>query len=166
MRISQLKEATEQVFTQPKYIIMGLLFAVFVFIFNALVTNLSLLWNFFSIELFWNLLLGIRESMAVYAIISMFILSLLGGVVLSMSVFLVRRQIAFNAGTGSGGIFMSIIAPSCSACAVGVLGILGIGGVLSVLPFHGSEFSVIALLLLVFSIMYLSKKIVTVSCKV
>jgi hypothetical protein len=92
--------------------------------------------------------------------------SLLSGIVLSLSLFLLKRQLSYSAGIGLSGIITSILTPACSSCALGLAGILGIGGFLSVLPFKGMELGVVGIVLLLISIVYLSKKITMIICKI
>jgi hypothetical protein len=164
--IRDVSQSMQEVFSQKRYVLIALIFFLVLFLFNVLLMNFSLIWNLFSFELLWNLIIGISASRTWYSAISMIVLSFLGGIVLAMTVYLIRRQIAFNATSGSSGILISIIAPSCSACAIGILGIIGVGGAIAALPFEGLEINILALVLLFWSIIYLSKTIATVVCEV
>ena len=153
-----------EVFGKTRYVVIAVVFAVALFLFNVAIMNWSLLWNLFSFELLWNLIVGISTSRTWYSATSMILLSILGGIVLAMTLFLIRRQIKFNAASGTGGLLIGIIAPSCSACAIGLLGLLGVGGAIAALPFEGLEINVLALILLLWSMFYLAKKIETKVC--
>jgi len=63
-------------------------------------------------------------------------------------------------------VLVSIVAPACPSCAIGLLSILGLGGFLAVLPFKGLELGVLGVVVLIFSTVYLSGKIVTNTCTI
>lgn len=162
MIINSLKE----VFRHTRYVAVAVLFFVSLFYFNIALMNYAILIDLFSLELIWNLTWGIYFSRTCYSATSMILLSLLGGMVLAMTLYLIRRQIKFSNASGIVGIITSIVAPSCSACAIGLLGLLGIGGAIAALPFEGLEINILALILLCWSLYTLSKKIQTTVCEI
>jgi plastocyanin len=88
-------------------------------------------------------------------------MSILAGIVVAMTIYLVKRQIKGNLKASSSSILVSLIAPACPSCAIGLLSVLGFGGFLAVLPFKGLELGFIGLGLLGVSTVYLSNKITT-----
>jgi hypothetical protein len=101
---------------------------------------------------------------------SILILSVvLFGINIALLIFYIRRrQSTSNAGgTASlvslGGAVSAVLGIGCAACGsvilTAVLGLLGAGGLLVLLPFHGVEFGVLGVVLLLVSCWYLIKKI-------
>lgn len=158
---NNIKEALNQVYSEKRYIIFSGLFSIFVFSFNAAIRNYKLLFSGFSVSLLLNLIIGVHSTMSPLSYFFLIIISLLSGIVFSLSLFLLQRQIMYSAGIGLSGIITSILTPACSSCALGLAGILGISGVLSLLPFKGLELGVLGIGLLLVSLVYLSGKITT-----
>lgn len=163
---NNIKEALNQVYSEKRYILFSGLFSIFVFSFNAAIRNYKLLFSEFSVSLLLNLIIGLHSTMSPVSLVFLILISLLSGIVFSLSIFLLRRQITYSAGIGLSGIITSILTPACSSCALGLAGVLGISGVLSLLPFKGLELGILGIVLLGMSIMYLSGKISTKVCDV
>lgn len=164
--ITKTKEALKEVYSGKKYFVFSGLFSFFVFSFNAAIRNYKLLFSEFSVSLFLNLVIGVHSTMSPISFLFLIIISLLSGIVFSLSLFLLKRQISYSAGIGLSGIITSILTPACSSCALGLAGILGIGGFLSVLPFKGLELGVLGIVLSGVSLVYLSDKIATKVCDI
>ncbi len=99
------------------------------------------------------------------SLLVLILISTLAGVVASLSVYLIKRK--FSSGiVGGSGVLFSVVAPTCPSCSIGLLSMLGIGGFLSVLPFKGLELGFLSVILLLISVVFLSKKIVTKTCSV
>ncbi len=94
--------------------------------------------------------------------------AILFGINISLLIYYIRRQqvksdnIAAHL-TSLGGIVSATFGIGCAACGSIILTALlttfGAGGLILWLPFHGVEFSVLGIILLCFSVYYLSKKI-------
>lgn len=140
--------------------------AVLLFLFNLLVTNYRILFANFSFEFFFSFILGSLRIMELFSLILLVMISLLAGIVVTMMFFLLLRQVRGAVGAGLGGFFLSVAAPSCPSCAMGLLSVLGFGGFLALLPFKGRELGVLALLLLGFSLVHLSRKVTAATCPV
>ncbi|MBI2582349.1 hypothetical protein HYV87_04465 [Candidatus Woesearchaeota archaeon] len=164
--LSMIKEALDQVYSERRYFLFSGLFAFLMFSLNALIGNYKLIFSEFSLLLVFDLLVSVHSTMSAVSFIFLLIVSLLSGVVFSLSLFLVKRQLSYGAGIGLSGIIASVLTPACSSCALGLTGILGIGGFLSVLPFKGLELGVLSIVLLGVSLVYLSGKIVAKVCEV
>jgi len=165
-KLNHIIRALHEVYSEKKYFLFSGIFSLSVFSFNAAIRNYKLLFSEFSISLFLNLVLSAHSSMSLISFVFLVVVSLLSGVVFSLSLFLLRRQVTYSAGIGLSGIITSILTPACSSCALGLAGILGIGGFLSVLPFKGLELGVLGIILLGVSLLYLSGKIATKFCDV
>ena len=164
--LNNIREALHEVYSERKYFLFSGLFSLSVFSLNALIGNFKLIASQFSLVLMVDLLASTHSTMSTVSFVFLIIISLLSGIVFSLSIFLFKRQISYNAGVGVTGIVSSILAPACSSCALGLAGILGIGGFLSILPFKGLELGVLGIILLGVSLVYLSGKITTKVCDV
>lgn len=156
--------ALQQIYTEKKYYLLSLGMSLFIFTFHSLLYNYNLLIHDFSLKLLFLLFLGTATARTITSLIFLIILSVLGGIVFSAAVYVLHMQISSGVKTGVLGIFMSIIAPACSSCALGILGLLGLGGVLLALPFKGQELNIAAMIILLFSLVSLSKRIVAKTC--
>lgn len=157
--------AWKQAYQEKKYWAITFIAALLLFSLNAIIRNYQLLISQFSLKLLFSLILGLTATFTFFGFISLIIISLLGGVVVTYSIFLIRRQLSFSAGAGAPGIFAAILAPACPSCAVGLFGILGLGGFLTFLPWKGQELSIVAIAVALLSLAYLSKKIVATVCE-
>ena len=162
----QVIEAQKQVYIRWEYGLIAMLSALLLFSFNILIRNYTLLFHYFSFSLLFSLLQGAFASLPGYGMVFLFLFSMLGGMVVASSMFLLRRQMAMGAAGGVVGIIVSILAPACPGCALSLVGIVGLGGFLALLPFKGIELGILGVLLLLGSLVYLSQKINTVACDV
>ncbi|MBT4539266.1 hypothetical protein HOC32_03200 [Candidatus Woesearchaeota archaeon] len=151
-------------YSKPSYAIISVVFFLLLVSFNLLISNYKLLLSDFS--LFFPLLIGAHVAISKISLILLIAMSLLAAIVLSMTIYLVKRQVKSAVGASSSGLLVSIIAPACPSCAIGLLSTLGFGSFLAVLPFKGLELGVLGLILLVASTIYLANKIVTTTCEI
>ena len=102
-----------------------------------------------------------------YSFIGVIVISLLFGFLFSLVFYKVnffkdsseKKSGLFGImGSGVFGAFAGIFATGCAACGVGLVSILGISaGFLSIFPYHGFEFTLISIFILVFAIIKISK---------
>ncbi|HIH11581.1 TPA: hypothetical protein HA241_05290 [Candidatus Woesearchaeota archaeon] len=164
--IQILKEGLRDTYSKPFSFLITVIVAVIIFAFNILIYNYSIIATTFSWKLVLFLLGGVTASRGIVATAILTLISILTGVVVAQTVYILRRQREWNAGVGTSSIIASIIAPTCAPCALSLFGILGIGGFLTILPFKGAELSILAIIVLIGSVTYLSKKITTKICPV
>ena|SRR3989338_6756677 len=164
--INNIQKTLQEVYSDKKYFILSGLFSLWVFSLNALISNYKLIISEFSFLLLFNLIISAHSAMSELSFFFLILVSLLSGIVFSLSIFLLRRQINYSAGIGLSGVITSVLTPACSSCALGLTGLLGISGTLSVLPFKGLELGILGIILLLFSLIYLSQKITTTICEV
>lgn len=164
--IKKVTEALKDVYHVKRYYAISFSVALALFLFNALINNYRIILSDFSFKLFFFLLIGTLSSIATSSLIMLIVMSILTGIVIAMTIFLLRRQTKGVIEASSSGLFVSIIAPACPSCAIGLLSVLGLGGFLAVLPFKGLELGVLGVILLIVSVIYLSNKITTKTCKV
>ena len=160
--LEQVKKALQEVYKRKKYFLVTLVFAFLIVMFNLLVNNYRLILS--QPSLIPILMLGSFGTISKTAFSLLLVSALLGGMVFSMGIFLVARQIGGTVGASSS-VLLSVIAPSCPACAIGPLSVLGLSGYLAVLPFQGLELGILSIIILSVSLVYLSGKIETKVCK-
>jgi hypothetical protein len=98
-------------------------------------------------KIFFGLIRGIFTSMPLYGAVMLVIIGFLTGLNV---VLIAKRSLRLRqaGAVGVGSMFGALLG-GCSACATGILPLLGMSGALAVLPFHGSEFAVLAIVILV-----------------
>ena len=158
--------ALKEVYRQKWYYALTFFVATAIVIANPLIRNYKIFISSFSFPLAYSLVIGSPAATTTSSLLTLIVISLLAGVVFSLSVFLFQRQFASGATVGIGGIVVGLLAPACPTCAVGLLGILGLGGLLVFLPWKGLELSILAIGLLLLSIFLLSKKVETKICEI
>lgn len=156
----------KEVYSKISYITVGLLFGATIFSLNLFLGDYSSLNIGFSIHNIVGTIFLALEIINIKALVLLMVVSLLSGLVFGLMIYIIRRQIKTSKAAGISGILVSVVTPACPACAVGFLGFLGLGGVLTSLPFHGKEFGILGVVLLLFSTWYLSKKVTTTVCEV
>ncbi len=160
-----MQQALKQVFTK-NYVAIALLTAIVIFCANAIVKNFTIITKSFSLQLIYELIKATPQTMATTPLVLLTTISLLGGIVIALSIYTIKRQIKSDAKMGTSAIILSILIPACPSCAVGVVGILGIGGLITALPFKGLELGALTIILLLISTVYLTKKVATTQCKI
>jgi len=163
---NKARNALKEVYNSKKYLFITISVALVLFLFNILVNNYRILFSNFSFSLFFSLIQGTLASITILSIIILIVMSILAGIVVAMTIYLIRRQIKGSFKTSSSSVLVSLIVPTCSSCAMGFLSLLGIGGFLTVLPFKGLELGFLGIGLLGISVVYLLNKIVTKTCSI
>jgi hypothetical protein len=166
--IKSFNQAWKKVYANKLYVGVSVVFALLIFSFNTVINNYSLLLNEFSFSLLFTLIGGSTVSMTKSSLVLIVLMSVLAGIVLSFSLYLLKRQFvtaASAATAGSSGLLVSILTPACPSCAIGFLSVLGLGGFLGLLPFKGLELSFLGLGILVYSLVFLSGKINSTLCE-
>ena len=166
MKLIDFKKATKEVYQEPKYYFVTFSFALFIYIINVVLHNPSFILKNFSLLLFFNLIFGFIHTVSFSSFILLIFIAILGGISLTYSIFLLKRQIKHSAYASSSSIVASLLAPACASCALGLFGILGLSGFLAALPFKGLELGLFAIIILLISIYYLSEKVIAKVCKI
>lgn len=162
-RLPTIQRALREVYAAKRYLFLSGGVALFVITFNLVINNYRLLFSQFSLPLFFSLFQGSLASIATASLALLLVTAILTGVVVAMATFLVRRQVKHSASSLSG-LLVSVITPTCPSCAVGLLSVLGLGGFLAFLPFKGLELGILGIAVLLFFLVFLSKKITTTVC--
>lgn len=164
--LNRIKEALKGVYDRKTYLLLTLTFSFLIFSSNSFFRNYKLLFSEFSFSLFFNLIFTTHQSLPTISFLFLLITSLLAGIVFSFGFFLTKKQIKSGIGMGLSGILVGMLTPACPSCALGLFGILGLGGVLAVLPFKGMELGVLGIVILLFYLVYLSRKITATACNI
>mgnify|MGYP001571375839 CR=1 FL=1 len=164
-QLANIRLALQEVYAAKRYLFLSGGVALFVLSFNLVVNNYRLIFSQFSLPLFFSLLRGSLASIATVSLAFILITAILAGIVVAMATFLVRRQVKHSASSLSS-LLISIITPTCPSCAIGLLSVLGLGGFLAFLPFKGLELGVLGIAVLLFFLVFLSKKIMTTTCTI
>ena len=157
-QLRAIKEALTTVYQHPHSFFITLIVALVIFLFNILVNNYKIIFSQFSVSLLFSLISGTLSFMTKPSIVVLSVISVLSGVVITMILFVVRRQIKTSLGAGSG-VVLSFLLPGCSSCGIGILSLLGFSGFFSILPFKGLEFGIFGIIILLLSMVYLANKI-------
>ncbi len=178
-----IKKAFKIVFEDRFYIFLAFFVSVLLFVLSTWLANLKLIYTVFfyseasflkKLEVLLNLFTSIGTNFTVFAIFYTVVIAVLFGINVSMLAFYMKknRSIAGRGGAVSlGGLTSGIFGVGCASCGTLIIGPLlaffGASGVLAYLPFGGQEFGVVAILLLLFSVYLIAKKISTPAvCKV
>ena len=174
-----LLKALKRVFKQPLYILMGVAVSLIVFFISVFSTNLALIQSIFlsdkvdfwyKLHFLWGLIGGLQTSVFPLSAFTTIAISILLGINIPMLIYMIRANRLALQKTKSKGIFSSIggtiggaLGIGCAACGslvlTPILASLGAVGLVGVLPFHGAEFGLLGMILLLFSIYLLADKI-------
>lgn len=161
--------ATREVYSNKSYFAITFLSSILLFSFNALWRNKQLLTDHFSWKLTFLLIQGIFSSFTLSSLFLLIASCLLAGMVITFSVFLIKRQVSGSTESAEASlpsIVLSILLPACPSCALSIFGLLGVGSSLAILPLQGLEFGLLTVIVIVITLMYLSKKIILTTCEV
>ncbi len=167
-------KAFKKVFKSPKYIILAAAIFTGIFLVTTLYRNFGLIETIWSqagftagLKLISNLLFAASSSMGVLSVILIFLISILFAVNISYLIYyllLQKSRVVKTEVGGSGlGLVLGLIGVGCASCGsailLSLLSIFGATGALAILPLHGMEFTILGVLLLMYSIHSLSRKI-------
>lgn len=174
--LKNLQVAFVEVFAHSSYIALANALAILAFLFAVWLPNFGLLAEFFGassapletkLKLAWNLLYGIRTNFSLLSAGYTIAIAALFGVDIAMvAYFLKRTRNKFarkDVAAGFGGIASGVFGIGCAACGSFILSaifsFLGAAGALAILPLRGGEFGILSVILLVISLLLISKKI-------
>ena len=126
-----------------------------------------------TLNLFIDLAIGLKQTMFLSSFITLILTGFLLGILLTLifykTVALKKHPTSKKQGIfATLGIFLGAAAPGCAACGVGILAIFGVSAAfIGTLPLQGLEISLIAIAILGFSIIYISKGLLECkTCKI
>lgn len=169
-------EALQKVFRKPTYVILALIVSASIFVFAVWLPNIRLIASIVvtpgiplsnKIELPLSLLGSIATNFTLLSASYTVVIAILFGIYTAMTVYFLRRRIKevgqSGIATGFLGITSGILGVGCGACGAflltSFLSLIGAGGVLALLPFGGSEFGILGVILLAFAIYKTAKQI-------
>lgn len=181
--LKNLQTAFGEVFSNASYIALASGLAVLAFLFAVWLPNLGLIADIFTtssaslaakFRVAMSLLGGIGTNFSVLSVGYTIAIAILFGLNIALAVYFLNRQRTLPAKkelvAGFGGIASGALGVGCAACGSFILtttlSLFGAAGVLALLPLRGGEFGVVSVLLLLTSLLLMSKKIaVPLTCK-
>lgn len=169
--LSKVLAALKLLVRNPLYLILALVLAKVLFAVYFIVNDLALYRSAFSIssslpflwKVFSHHVSIIADVSGLASVLAVGVVSILGGINLSLTVLRVRRTGVFvgrAALPGFLGILGGAFAASCSACSTALISVLGLSGGLAILPLQGLEISLLAIGILSVALYFTSKSLV------
>ena len=156
----------KKVFGNPKYLALAILVVFLFYELNVFLTNWTSIFQFYSTfgflegsKFLWNLSVGFKETLERHSIISLGVISLMIGILVSLISFKVNSNVKVEGSGKQGvlgviGVFLAALAPGCAACGIGLASTLGLSAAfLTFLHYNGLEISVLAIAILGFVIL-------------
>lgn len=173
-KVKQTFRTWKQIFSNCKYLALTFFIAIFFYSLNVLISNWKSLIGFYpnfgffgTLKFFFTLALGFKNIIKFHSFISLIVISILFGMLLSLMIYKSKLGIKPDKKVGifgSIGIFLGALIPGCTACGVGLVSVLGLGaGFLAFFPYDGLELSILAILILGFSVTKITREMHT--CK-
>lgn len=168
--IKYLKKSFNLVFSSKIYIVLAILVALLFLLLAIIIPSFSVIkffWNnnILHINIFKLLINYFIGNTTFYARFLTMVISILSGINIAMLVFYLRRRVKLekNAGTGIVGIIFGLLGVGCASCGSIIFssffGLAATSSFLGILPFQGKEFGVIGIVLLLWSIYSIAKKV-------
>jgi len=159
------------VFSNLNYLIIAILIAFFFYALNVLIFGYKFFIHAFSsyeffnaLKFIMNLLIGFNETVLFASYITVITISILFGILFSLIIYKIKFAKETNKKKvgilTKVGIFLGVLAPGCAVCGIGLISVLGLSSVfLNFFPYDGLELSILAILILIYSIYYTSKNL-------
>lgn len=168
--------AFKKVFSNIVYLISIFIIAVFIFSFLVLLPNLELIFrvgvsssaSFFDLlSIVTGLIMSVPTSFSVLSIFYVVTISFLFSINILMVIYYINmfKKMPHMKETVSsiGGMAGGVLGVGCVACGSillsPILSLIGVSSIVAFLPFSGSEFGVLGIIALLFSILIITKKI-------
>ena len=177
-RLQNIHTAWESLYREilcsPKYTLLALILTILLFVFSVWLPNLGLIrdvvfsnnFTFLNKIIFlWNSLGAITTEFSASSATLLVFISVLFGLNIALTVYYFKRRITLQkaGGTSIAGIIAGLIGIGCASCGSVILStFLGVGATAAFtgfLPFGGQEFSILAIIILVWSLYVTGKKI-------
>ena len=156
----------KKVFGNFRYPLILIAVAFGFYSFNVFISNSGIISSIYSSsgifaasKIFLSLFLGFGKAIKFSSYISLITISLLLGILVSLTIYKVNLVSTNKIKNKKGGLFattgafLGAFAPGCAACGLGLASLLGIStAFLNFLPFGGLELSVLAIGIISFSI--------------
>ncbi|MBU0613515.1 hypothetical protein KKB10_05925 [Patescibacteria group bacterium] len=164
----------KEVFKKPSYIILATAISFVIYVISIWLPSKDLLRLVFDSELFnfgerikflWSMFGLIKTNFSITSGTLVVILSLLGGVNMTLFVFYFKRRVKLqkSAGISVLGIIIGFLGIGCASCGSIVLssfiGFSAAASFIGILPFNGLEFAITGVIVLIISIYLIGSKI-------
>ena len=167
-RLEVIYKALKIFVQKPAYVVLALILTIFLFILYIVLNNFSVFTSIIAISidpiLLWKVFANQVDIIWVIAgpinVLAVVLVSILAGLNISLTILRTRATKVFIGRPNLLTIFGSFggaFGAACSACNTSLIALLGVSGGLAVFPLRGLEFSLLAIVLLVFSLYYVSK---------
>jgi len=160
----------KKVFIKPGYVVLTLIIALLFYELNVIIANWSTISSFLSnsglaitLKILPTLSYGFKEIIAKSSFVTLIIVSILFGILFSLITYKTKMNILIEKKVGifsTIGIFLGLLAPGCAACGFGLATTLGLStAFVTFFPYKGLELSIIAILILGYSIIKTSNNL-------
>lgn len=181
--IRNLNTAGRLVFVHPSYVAWASVCAILVFLFAVWLPNFGLMAKILTtsnapladtVKIALGLLGGIRTNFSFLSAGYTIAIAALFGINVAMVAYILRRQRKIpgnkEVATGFGAVASGGLGIGCAACGSFLLStalsFFGAAGAVALLPLRGGEFGVLSVVLLILSLLFISKKVATpIICK-
>lgn len=144
-----------------RFIILWILFSFIFILLSSLLINIQ---NIISIvttpypidvrlKLFFYIVFGIFTAISSIGAVLLFITAVLFGlnisiIITKIGVMKKQKKLGFIFGAG----VVSLVSAGCAACGLSLLSVVGLGSIVAFLPFHGIEFYIVSIAILLWSL--------------
>lgn len=166
--MSEITNVWKKVFGRPKYGLIVLVSGILFYLLNVVIQSYSTLSSYYQVyglfaalEFFVQLSYAFPYSIKFNSVVTLLLTAILFGILLSLIIFKAantKERTGKQGITGTIGLFFALLAPGCAACGLGLVAALGLSStIITILPYDGLELSVLAILILSFTIFKISK---------
>ncbi|HIG93840.1 MAG: hypothetical protein QT02_C0004G0029 [archaeon GW2011_AR9] len=157
------------VLKDPAYSFLAIITALLMMAISTYLLNIPLIistiaasWDWTAkIVLLFKLLGGAITNNTPSTLVLQLLTSFLGGINLALAIHHWREQRTVNITKNSAsvtGMSVGILAAGCSSCGISILALLGLAGVITFLPFKGLELSILSIVLLTISMLWMANQ--------
>ena len=174
--LTHIRQAFTEVFANTSYVALASVLALLAFVFAVWLPNIGLITDIFmtssapfvaKLKIALSLLGGIGTNFSTFSASYTIAIATLFGIIAAMIVYLARKKRARLGGntlaTGIGGTLSGILGVGCAArgsfLLITILSAFGAAGALALSPLKGGEFGIASVVLLLASLVLISKKI-------
>lgn len=157
------------VFSKFYYILIAIIVAIVFYLLNGLLFTYPTIYSSYSLITFsaWSkltltLLADFWQTLLPSVFLGLIILSILTGMLVSILLYrynVLKSTLPSYSFFGALGIFLGVLAPGCVSCGLGIAAVLGFSSVFASLPFQGGEVLWIAVIIMIFSTVHVSKNL-------
>lgn len=166
--MNEVIKGLKEVFSDWRYVVTAIFILLVFYSINVFISSYKTIVSFFreagffeTAILFFNLGIGFKDTILFSSFVSLVIISLLFGMLVSLIAYKANHfgRVNNKLGVlGAIGVFLGILVPGCAVCGLGLSAVIGLGaGFLSFLPYEGLELSALSIALLGFGVYKVAK---------